>query len=48
MPGDEETMTDEAIWETLPVHTMNVFDDRLVDLLEIVVQSKVFTWTSTS
>lgn len=25
MPGDEETMTDEAIWETLPVCSAIMF-----------------------
>lgn len=26
MPGDEENMTDEAVWETLPVRHHSVVD----------------------
>jgi len=26
MPGDEENMTDEAVWETLPVRYRSLFD----------------------
>jgi len=43
MPGDEESMSDEAIWETLPVrlYTCNSFDFHVLIFFYIILMEDI-------
>lgn len=41
MPGDEENMTDEAVWETLPVRYYSLND-------QLIVSDMLWNWISNS
>jgi hypothetical protein len=46
MPGDEESMTDEAIWETLPVSLHVLFSPIYTSHPLMLIPERQFSWTS--